>query len=169
MFAFVEGNLTEDPVIRVVKTNGRNGVEDTAVVSFGIGEDQSSGAPGGPQEDRVSFYRVSCWRSLAENLVASCKKGDRILMAGTAKQSRWTNPQTGEARSNIEFTANNIGPSLRWAKCTITKTAGRGITSPPVDVTAPGGINGPETEQVPAMAGAPAPQAEAPISVEEPF
>lgn len=151
MFVFLEGNLTEDPVIRNVNDDG------TAVVSFGVAEDQTSGPPGGPQVERVSFYRVTTWRGLAVNLAASCKKGDRILMAGNSKQSRWTDPTTQQGRSNIEFTATHIGPSLRWAQASLTKTAGRGITSAPVEgETAP-------VQAEPVMAGAPTP------SPEEPF
>jgi single-strand DNA-binding protein len=33
----------------------------------------------------------------------------------------WENPD-GDKRSKVEITANDIGPSLRWATATITKS-----------------------------------------------
>jgi len=51
-------------------------------------------------------------------------KGARILVTGRLEQRSWES-QDGERRSKIEVVADEIGPSLRWATCTVVKNERR--------------------------------------------
>src|SRR6266511_4323172 len=62
----------------------------------------------------TSFYRVTCWRDLATNVTDSLGKGDRVLVVGQLRMRSWETPE-GEQRSVVEVTAEEVGPSLRWA------------------------------------------------------
>jgi single-strand DNA-binding protein len=46
--------------------------------------------------------------------------GDRIVM-GRLQQRSWT-AEDGSARSVVEVVAEELGPSLRWATATTTRT-----------------------------------------------
>jgi single-strand DNA-binding protein len=43
-----------------------------------------------------------------------------VVVTGRLEQRSWET-QEGEKRSTIDITADEIGPSLRWATCEITK------------------------------------------------
>src|SRR5262245_50608198 len=61
-------------------------------------------------------------RTLAENIVESLVKGDRVFVHGTVTTETWTDKQTGEKRTAQRVLAEIVGPSLRWATARITKT-----------------------------------------------
>jgi single-strand DNA-binding protein len=70
---------------------------------------------------------VIVWRDQAEHAAQSLAKGSRIVVIGRLQQRSWT-AEDGSARSTtIEVTAEELGPSLRWATATTTRatTAGR--------------------------------------------
>ncbi len=57
---------------------------------------------------------------MAENSSESLEKGARIIVTGRVEQRSWETPD-GERRSKVEVIADELGPSLRWATCQITK------------------------------------------------
>lgn len=57
------------------------------------------------------FITVSCWRQLAENVVASLRRGDRILVSGRLRQ-RVYQLEDGTRRAAIEVDAETVGPDL---------------------------------------------------------
>lgn len=115
----LEGNLTQDPVLRYTPKSNVPVCEFSVAVNRRYEKD-------GQQVEEVSFYDVTAWRDLGENLVASCKKGDRVLVQGRTRQDRWEDAETNKTRSRIRFEALAIGPSLRWATATPHKTKGNG-------------------------------------------
>jgi single-strand DNA-binding protein len=48
-------------------------------------------------------------------------KGSRVVVVGRLQQRSWT-AEDGSARSVVEVVADELGPSLRWATATTTRT-----------------------------------------------
>ena len=110
----VVGNVTRDPELRFTPGGA-------PVVNFGLAwnrKDQNG-------EEVVSFFDITCWRSLAENVAESITKGQRVIVYGRLDQRSWEN-QEGERRSKVEIVADEVAPSLVWATAEITRTEFRG-------------------------------------------
>jgi len=75
-------------------------------------------------EEATSFFDVVCWRDLAENVALSLVKGRRVIVSGRLDQRTWEN-DAGERRSRVEVSADDIGPSLRFATAEVTKAERR--------------------------------------------
>jgi single-strand DNA-binding protein len=65
---------------------------------------------------------VRAFKTLAENIVESLAKGDRLFVHGSVTNEAWTDKQTGEKRTTQRVLAEIVGPSLQWATARITKT-----------------------------------------------
>jgi len=110
----VVGNVTRDPELRFTPSGA-------AVVNFGLAWNRK----GQNDEEVVSFFDVTCWSGLAENVAESINKGDRVVVYGRLDQRSWEN-QDGERRSKVEIVADDVAPSLRWATVEITRNEFRG-------------------------------------------
>ncbi len=110
----VTGNVTRDPELRFTQGG-------MAVASFGLAWNKRKQ----DGEDEVSFFDVTCFRSLAENVAESIPKGARVVVQGTLSQRSWEN-QEGERRSKVEIVADEVAPSLRWASAEITRNEFKG-------------------------------------------
>ena len=108
------GNVTRDPEIRFT-TGGRG------VASFGLAVNRRYQSNGEWQE-QTSFFDVVAWGTLGENAAASLSKGTRVVVYGRLEQRSWET-ENGEKRSKVEVIADELGPSLRWAKAEIEKIA----------------------------------------------
>jgi single-strand DNA-binding protein len=64
---------------------------------------------------------VIVWREQAEHVAESLAKGSRVVVVGRLQQRAWT-AEDGSARSAVEVVAEELGPSLRWATATTTRT-----------------------------------------------
>jgi single-strand DNA-binding protein len=78
-------------------------------------------AVSGRREQEPSFFTVIVWRDQAEHAAESLSKGSRVLVIGRLQQRTWT-AEDGSARSTVEVVAEELGPSLRWATATTTRT-----------------------------------------------
>lgn len=110
----VVGNVTRDPELRFTQGG-------MAVANFGLAWNKRKQ----DGEDEVSFFDVSCFRNLAENVAESITKGARVVVYGTLSQRSWEN-QEGERRSKVEIIADDVAPSLKWATASVTKNEYRG-------------------------------------------
>jgi single-strand DNA-binding protein len=108
------GNLTRDPELRFT-TGGRG------QASFGLAVSRRYQVNNEWQE-QTSFFNVVAWGTLAENAAASLNKGHRIIVTGRLEQRQYETAQ-GEKRSVVEVIADEIGPSLRWARAEIERIA----------------------------------------------
>lgn len=108
------GNITRDPELRFTPGGA-------AVSSFGLAWNRKNR----DGEESVSFFDVTCWNSLAENVAESLSKGNRVVVYGRLDQRSWEN-QEGERRSKVEIVADEVAPSLVWATAEITRTEFRG-------------------------------------------
>jgi single-strand DNA-binding protein len=112
----IVGNLTDDPELRYT-ANGAAVANFTVAFSTRIRD-----AAGNWTDGDTSFFRVNCWRALAENAAESLTRGTRVVVSGRLKQRSWEN-QEGEKRSMIEIEADELGPSLKWATARVEKTS----------------------------------------------
>jgi single-strand DNA-binding protein len=74
----------------------------------------------GPREQEASFFTVVVWCDQAEHAAQSLSKGSRVVVMGRLQQRAWT-AEDGSARS-VVVVAEELGPSLRWATTTTTRT-----------------------------------------------
>ncbi len=109
----VIGNVTRDPELRYL-TSG------TALASFGVAWNNRYKDRNGEQVEDTSFFDVTCWRDLADNVAESISKGDRVIVYGKLEQRSWET-QDGEKRSKVEIVADEVAPSLRWATAKVEK------------------------------------------------
>ena len=107
------GNATRDPELRYT-TGGRG------VVNFGLACNRRYQS-NGEWVEQTSFFDVTAWGTLGENVAASIQKGARVIVFGRLEQRSWEN-EDGEKRSKVEVIADSIGPDLRWAQAQVEKT-----------------------------------------------
>jgi single-strand DNA-binding protein len=113
----VVGNITADPELKYVGTDG------IPVVNFSIARSWKIG-PADNQTEKVAFFNVVVWREMALHLAASVRKGDRLVITGTLEHRTWK-AEDGTNRHVVEIKAAEVAPSLRFAVATLTPTAGR--------------------------------------------
>lgn len=112
----VVGNLTDDPELRFTP-------QGVAVANFRIAVSRRVKDESGNWKDGdTSFFKVNCWRQLAENVAESLTRGSRTMVAGRLRMRQWET-QEGEKRSVVEIEADEVGPSLKWATAKVEKTS----------------------------------------------
>ena len=140
------GNLVEDPELRFTAS----GVA-MAKVRFAVNRRYQRN---GEWQEDTSFFGGTLWRDAAENAAESLQKGMRVIVNGRLEQQQWETKE-GEKRSTVEVAIDEIGPSLRWATATVTRSprsadsyggGGSGQSTPatPVAPAAPRSDYGPD-------------------------
>jgi single-strand DNA-binding protein len=109
----IVGNITREPELRYT-SGGR------ALANFGVAVNRRYQS-GGEWQEQTSFFNVTAWADLAENVAASLPKGARVVVHGRLEQRSWETNE-GEKRSVVEIVADDIGASLRFAQVTVAKT-----------------------------------------------
>ena len=137
----VIGNVTRDPELRFTPSG-------QAIATFGLAVNRRwQNRQTQEWEENVSFFDVTCWAQLGQNVSDTLVKGARAIVTGRLEQRSWETDQ-GDKRSKVEIIADEVGPSLRWATADITrnerKEAGDGPAS------GGGGGNRPAQNQAPA-------------------
>ena len=113
----VVGNLTDDPELKYTP-NGAAVANFSVAVSRRVRNETTQ-----QWEDAdTSFFRISCWRSMAENAAESLTRGTRVVVVGRLKQRSWETPE-GDRRSFVEIEADEIAPSLKWSTARLEKTS----------------------------------------------
>ena len=114
----VTGNITRDPELRFTAGG-------SAVTTFGLAWNRRwQNRQTNETEEQVSFFDVTCWNSLAENVSESLVKGTRVIVNGRMEQRSWET-QDGDRRSKIEIIADEVSPSLRWASVEVIRNERR--------------------------------------------
>lgn len=72
-------------------------------------------------EEPPSFYRVVCWRGLAENVKNCVKKGEPIVVQGRMKLKDWTD-DSGNRRTDAEIDAWSVSYDLMRGTAVFTRT-----------------------------------------------
>lgn len=107
------GNLVDDPELRFTPS----GVA-MAKVRFAVNRRYQRQ---GEWQEETSFFGGTLWRDAAENAAESLQKGMRVIVTGRLEQRSWET-QEGDKRSIVEVAIDEIGPSLRWATATVTRS-----------------------------------------------
>lgn len=112
------GNITRDPELRFTASG-------QAMATFGLAVSRRwQNRQTNEWEEQTSFIDVVCWANLAENVAESLAKGSRVIVEGRLDQRSWET-ENGDKRSKVEVTADEIGPSLRWATAQVSKNERR--------------------------------------------
>lgn len=88
-------------------------------VTFRLASTPSRMQGGGYIDGPTSWYSVTAWRGLAENLVESVRKGQPLLVHGRQRVVDWSTDASSGTRVEIEATA--IGQNLRHGTTTFTR------------------------------------------------
>ena len=140
----VIGNVTRDPELRFTPSG-------QAIATFGLAVNRRwQNRQTQEWEEQVSFFDITCWAQLGQNVSDTLVKGSRAIVTGRLEQRSWETDQ-GDKRSKVEIIADEVGPSLRWATADITRNerreggdapaGGGGGSSRPVANPAPAGYD----------------------------
>lgn len=99
------GNLVADPELRFTP-NGKAVAKVRVAVTDRVkqGDTWVNG--------ETSFHDVTIWQAQAENATQYLHKGQRVIAAGYWKEREWESDEG--TKTNREFVANDIGPSLKF-------------------------------------------------------
>ena len=134
----IVGNVTRDPELRYTP-NG------AALVKFGVAVSRRVRDDSGQWKDAdTSFFDVTAWRTLAENVAESIRQGSRVVVVGRLRTNTWETPE-GDRRSKVEIEAEEVAPSLKWATAKVERQ-GRGMGQSDWSSSVTVGAGGPEEE-----------------------
>ncbi len=108
------GNLVDDPELRFTPSG-------VAMAKIRLAVNRRWRDRNQEWQEETSFFGGTCWREMAESVAESLQKGTRVIVTGQLEQRSWET-QEGDRRSIIEIRIDEIGPSLRWATATVTRT-----------------------------------------------
>lgn len=126
----IAGNLTADPELRTV--GGGASVANFTIASSPRVYDRDTRQW---SDGQALFMRCAAWRDLADHVGSSLSRGMRVIASGRLSQRSYQT-QDGQSRTVVELTVDDIGPSLRRATATVTRS-GRSGGSTPRDVREP--------------------------------
>lgn len=108
--------------------------DDATVVSFMVvSTERRFDKPTGQWVDGRKFsVRVKCFRTLAENVHASLRVGDHVMVSGRLRSTEYEDG--AGKRSGLELEAFAVGPNLRNATAQVRKN---GVDAPPRWESAP--------------------------------
>lgn len=121
----VVGNVGAPPRTRVVA--GGSVVTDFRIASTPRRVDKATGAW---SDGETIWFGVSCWRQLAENVGASLKTGDRVVVTGSLRAHTWKTEQ-GEERSGLEIDAQTVSFDLSRGRAVQERTVPLTVTRDP--------------------------------------
>ncbi len=107
------GNVVDEPRYRSTP-NG-------AVTSFRVASTPSWTREGEWNDGPTSFFDVSCWKRIADNVAECLTKGQPVVVHGRLSVREWVS-DTGRGRS-AEITADHVGHDLRFGTSVFTRVA----------------------------------------------
>ena len=110
------GNLTSDPGLRFTPSGA-------PVASFTVAQTPRTfdNATNAYVDGDPIFLNCSVWKDHAEHVAETLVKGMRIIVTGRLK-SRSYEARDGSRRTVLEVEVDEVGPSLRYATATVTRT-----------------------------------------------
>ncbi len=100
------GFVAQDPNIRTTATG-----KLVTRVRVGTAPRYRDSATGQWRDAETSYFNVSCWARLADNVRASLHKGDPVIVKGRFRTSTFED-KNGQLRTSIEITADTVGHDL---------------------------------------------------------
>lgn len=117
----VVGNLTDDPDLRFTPSGA-------AVANFTVAQTPRTKQGDEWVDGEALFMRCSAWRTLAENVAESLRKGHRVIVQGRLRANSWED-RDGNKRTSYQLEVDAIGPELSWATASVTR-ASRNTAAP---------------------------------------
>jgi single-strand DNA-binding protein len=111
------GNLTDDPELRFTP-NGAPVANFRLAVTPRIRQGDTW------TDGETSFFRINCWRQLAENVAETLGKGARAIVIGRLRMRSWETDE-GDKRSVVEVEADEVAPSLKFATAKVERTGAK--------------------------------------------
>ncbi|ABK53392.1 single-strand binding protein [Acidothermus cellulolyticus 11B] len=78
------------------------------------------------RDGETLFASVTCWRGLAENVAASLKRGQSVIVIGRLA-TRWYDAKDGSRREGVEIDALAVGPDLSRAVAVVKRAERAGV------------------------------------------
>jgi single-strand DNA-binding protein len=100
------GFVAQDPILRPTK----NGVLVTDL-RVGTTPRVQDRATGQWRDGDTSYFGVTCWRRLGENVRASLHKGDPVMIKGKIRSRTYTD-RNGVVRSVVDIIADTVGHDM---------------------------------------------------------
>jgi single-strand DNA-binding protein len=102
----IVGNVVDEPRLRITSRN-KVAVANFRVASTPRRYDREQGRF---VDEPTLYVNVSCWRSLAENVADSLRKGQQVIVTGRYNQREYEVNETKRIRYELE--ANAVGHDL---------------------------------------------------------
>lgn len=118
----VVGNLTRDPLFRILK-------DGSSTATAGIAVNRRWTTKDGTTAESTVFYTVVVWGAAARNVTASLRKGDRVVAIGRLEPREWTDQQ-GDRHLSVEIVADELAPSLRYGCAALERRRARAEGTP---------------------------------------
>ena len=97
----IVGNLGNDPELRQTQTG-------ISVTSFSVAVNERWNDANGERQEKTTWYRVTCWRGLAETCAKYLTKGRQVLVEGNMQEPTVWVDKSGENRASLELTARSV-------------------------------------------------------------
>lgn len=109
----LRGNVATEPVLKVTQ-------QGTTVCSFrlAVTARRYSTSDSKVVDAETSWYTVTCWRSLAENAVASLSTGQGVVVHGRLRVRDFVHE--AQPRTSADVTADALGHDLTWGTSSFT-------------------------------------------------
>lgn len=102
----VTGNLGRDPELSYTP-------QGAAVCRLTVAStDRKRDEQGNWTDGETSWFRVTCWRGLAERVAESLRRGDAVVVVGSIAQRSYTD-KDGNQRDSWDVTADEVAASMR--------------------------------------------------------
>ena len=98
---FLIGRLTRDPELRYIQSG-------TAVLDLGLAVNRRTKLSDGTWGEEATFVDVTVWGKQAENCAEYLSKGRAVFVEGHLRLDQWDDKKTGDKRSRLRVTADNI-------------------------------------------------------------
>lgn len=113
----VTGNVATDPTLRTTKSGAR-------VAGFRLASTERRFDRGVREwrDGDTTWFQVTCWRAMAENVMSSVAKGQPVVVHGRLRDASYE--RDGQRRTVIEVEAYGLGHDLSRGVASFTRVAG---------------------------------------------
>lgn len=115
----VVGNLTREPELRYLQS-GRG------VCNMGLAASRRY-MQNNEWQEQTTFFNLTLWGEAGENAAATFKKGMRVIVTGRIESREYEHE--GQKRTAFDLIVDEMGPSVRWARCEVEKTTREGAAT----------------------------------------
>lgn len=118
------GRAVDDPELRFTSSG-------TAVANFRIASNprRFNKQTNQWEDGEAVFMTVNAWRTLAENVAASVKKGHRVIATGILQQRSFES-RDGQKRTVYELAAEDVGMSMQFDEVERRPSTGSSSSNP---------------------------------------